>query len=139
MKRALYLIRALILLLLAACGGSASDGPGQAAAAPPPPLEWQVTTGSRFPDLMVQADAGFRVARDRSRLAQQPLGVHDWDPTFMDMHGIFTAAGPRLPVATTTGSISNVDIYPLMLELLEIPLAVPVDGNSDVLLPLLKD
>jgi hypothetical protein len=73
--------------------------------------------------------------RDKSQIFN--LGSHGWDPSFKDMHGIFIAAGPRLPEGETIGSIESVDIYPLMMELLEIPLTTPIDGDPDKLTRLL--
>lgn len=112
---------------------------GQAYTKDVAPAEWGITTESRFPDVIVQANDGFRVSKDGSRLAQLPRGMHGWNPAFADMHGIFLAAGPRLPIGARIDSISSVDVYPLLLELLEIAPAGPVDGNSNVLTPLLVD
>ncbi len=65
-------------------------------------------------------------------------GDHGWDPSFKDMHGIFLAAGSRLPEGERIGTIDNVDIYPLMLEVLEISLTAPIDGDPDKLTRLLS-
>ena len=103
------------------------------------PVEWKVTPESRFPDIIVQADAGYRVVENPGRLAQLPLGLHGWAPGFADMHGIFLAAGPRLPQGLTINAVSVLDVYPLLLDILEIPLAVPIDGDIEVLTGLLQE
>jgi len=36
----------------------------------------------------------------------------------------------RLPQGETIGAISNVDVYPLMVEFLELPLTAPIDGDA---------
>jgi hypothetical protein len=54
------------------------------------------------------------------------------------MHGIFIAAGPRLPEGESIGIIDSVDIYPLMMEILEIPLTAPIDGDPDKLTRFLR-
>ena len=54
------------------------------------------------------------------------------------MHGIFMAAGPRLPNGLLIPPIDNVDVYPLMMEVLGLPITTPIDGDPDVLLPLLQ-
>ena len=64
-------------------------------------------------------------------------GDHGWDPDFKDMHGMFIAAGPRLPEGKTIGTVSNLDIYPLLMEILEIPLATAIDGDPERLTGLL--
>ena len=103
------------------------------------PVEWHVTPASRFPDVIVQADDRYRVAADPARLARLPAGLHGWAPGFAAMDGIFIASGPGLPQGVTVDSASVMDVYPLMLEILEIPLTAPIDGNVDALAGLLED
>lgn len=103
------------------------------------PAEWQVTATSRFPELIVQADDRYRVAGSPARLAQLPPGIHGWAPAFRDMHGIFVAAGPGLLPASTIGTVSVLDVYPLMMKILDIPLSSPIDGDPDALAGLLVE
>ena len=93
---------------------------------------------SRFPDVVVQADAGFLVFENPQSIINLPLGLHGWPPESPDMHGIFLAAGPRLPAAMQINAVSVLDVYPLVLDILEIPLAVSIDGDPDVLTGLLQ-
>jgi hypothetical protein len=65
-------------------------------------------------------------------------GDHGWSPEFPDMHGIFIAAGPRLPQGEIIDPLSVVDVYPLLREILELP-QIDVDGDASVLLPLLGE
>ncbi|MGI9295961.1 MAG: hypothetical protein ACR2PS_18410, partial [Pseudomonadales bacterium] len=55
-----------------------------------------------------------------------------------NMHGIFIAAGPRLPKGVLIPPIDNVDVYPLMMEVLELPVSTPIDGNPNTLRDLLE-
>ena len=103
------------------------------------PAEWDVTPASRFPDLIVQPDSGYRVAENPARLAQLPAGLHGWVPGFEPMHGIFIATGPGLPKAVMVDTVSVVDVYPLMLKILDIPLTAPIDGDPAALADLLQD
>ena len=103
------------------------------------PAGWAITPTSRFPDVIVQADDRYRVARDPARLAQLPVGLHGWAPGFPDMDGVFIASGPRLPRGVAVDAASVLDVYPLLLEILEIPLTTPIDGDVDVLAGLLED
>jgi len=103
------------------------------------PAAWQVTPESRFPDIIVQADAGFRVVESPGQLAQLPVGLHGWAPGFTDMQGIIVAAGPRLPRGVAIDSVSVLDVYPLVLEILDIPLVAPIDGDPQALAGLLQD
>ena len=102
------------------------------------PAEWSVTAESRFPDVIVQADDGYRVAETIGRLAEFPVGMHGWAPGFVDMDGIFVASGPRLPAGATVATASVLDVYPLMLAILEIPLTLPIDGDTEALAGLLE-
>ncbi len=102
------------------------------------PDHWHVTEDSRFADVIVQPDPHYGVVSSRDKLHKMNRGDHGWDPSFKDMHGVFLAAGPRLPEGETIGTIDNVDIYPLMMEILEIPLTTPIDGDPDKLLQLLE-
>ena len=97
------------------------------------PEHWHVSNDSRFADVIVQADPHYGVVSGRDKLHKIHPGAHGWDPSFKDMHGFFLAAGPRLPKGKTIGTINNVDIYPFMLEILEIPLSTTIDGNPSSL------
>jgi predicted AlkP superfamily pyrophosphatase or phosphodiesterase len=101
------------------------------------PAHWHVTGGSLFPDVIVQADPHQAVLSSEDRKSKLLRGSHGWDPSFKDMHGMFLAAGPRLPKGKTIGTISNLDVYPMMLEILEIPLTTPIDGDPGTLAGLL--
>ena len=83
--------------------------------------------------MIVQPDPHFAVVSGRDKSQIFNLGSHGWDPSFKDMHGILLAAGPRLPKGKRLGTVSNLDIYPLMMEILEIPLTTPIDGDPDKL------
>jgi hypothetical protein len=53
------------------------------------------------------------------------------------MHGIFLASGPRLPKGKKIGPLSAVDVYPLMMEILGLPITTAIDSDPERLLPLL--
>ena len=94
--------------------------------------------GSRIPNLVVVADApgyiGFKRGHDR----EPPQGAHGYLPQITKtMNGIFFASGPRIQAQTRLPDIENVHIYPLVLSLLDIKIAVPIDGEPSVLVPYL--
>jgi arylsulfatase A-like enzyme len=97
------------------------------------PETWHVKADSGFPDVIIQSDPHFGVVSGRDKLQIENLGSHGWPPSFKDMHGIFIAAGPRLPKGKKIPAISAVDIYPMMMEILEIPISTPIDGDADKL------
>ncbi len=103
------------------------------------PDRWHVTTDSGFADIIVQADLGYTVysSRDRSSHSNASVGDHGWAPEIEEMHGIFLATGPRLPRGKRIPPINAVDVYPLLMEILEIPLVAPIDGDPSTLTDLL--
>jgi hypothetical protein len=101
------------------------------------PPGWQVFEDSGFADIIVQANPGYLVYSSVRRSRRTSIGDHGWAPEHDEIHGIFLAAGPRLPGGKRVGKISAVDIYPLMLEILELPLTTPIDGDPDKLTRLL--
>jgi len=101
------------------------------------PEHWRVTDDPRFADIAVLADPTYRVISNRDRPLRVKGGSHGWDPSFDDMRGIFLASGPQLPSGLTVGEINNVDVYPLMMGILGLPLPDEVDAKGNVLLPLL--
>ena len=103
------------------------------------PDSWHVSTDSGFAEIIVQADLGHTVYSSHSRSRYLSIGDHGWAPEHQEMHGIFLASGPRLPRGKRISAINAVDIYPLMMEILEIPLSAPIDGNPSELVKLLND
>ncbi len=96
--------------------------------------------GTRIPNLVVVADApgyiGFKRGQDR----EPPQGAHGYLPQITKtMNGIFFASGPGIPAQTRLPDIENVHIYPLVLSLLDIENAAPIDGEPSVLVPYLVD
>ena len=94
------------------------------------PAEWHVTDSQRFPDIFLVPEPGYGVVSDSEALARLKPGDHGWDPSNKAMHGIFLAAGPALPRGRTIGEVSVVEIYPLMLELLQIDTPAPAPGRG---------
>lgn len=110
---------------------------GQAVLPGRAPDGWHIEPGSRFADLIAVADPGHAV---QSRRGPRPSsrGDHGWAPEARDMHGIFVAAGPLLPNDRRIGRVSAVDVHPLLAEILGLSAPGPIDGDPDVLVPLLE-
>ena len=84
------------------------------------PAHWRVTDNARFPDIFVAPDLHHTVLSNGDMRHMLHPGDHGWDPENREMHGIFFASGPRLEAGQQIGEISVVDVYPLMLDLLQI-------------------
>ena len=89
------------------------------------PAEWRIDDSPRFPEIFVVPDLGYGVVAEREAVQRLKKSDHGWDPSNRAMHGIFLAAGPGLPEGETIGEVSAVEIYPLMLELLQIDAPLP--------------
>jgi len=85
------------------------------------PEEWQLGHGTRVADVILQPDPGYAVLSTQELAFKMNAGAHGWTPEFRDMHGIFIAAGPRLPSGCTVGTIGAIEVYPLLLAILELP------------------
>ena len=92
------------------------------------PQAWQVS-GDRFADLIVQADPGYLVYSSAGKIGRRSLGDHGWAPEDPQMHGVFLASGPRLPDGEVIAPVRAVDVYPLMMEILGLPMAGRMDGD----------
>ncbi|KAB2845720.1 MAG: hypothetical protein F9K42_12340 [Ignavibacterium sp.] len=66
-------------------------------------------------------------------------GNHGYDNNYIDMHGIFFAIGPDFKTGYTCGTIQNIDINPLLAELLHIIPNQNIDGKFERIEFLLKN
>ncbi len=56
-------------------------------------------------------------------------GNHGYDNFNIDMHGIFVASGPAFKKHYFTGTIRNIDVYPLLCKIFNIPPNPDIDGQ----------
>ena len=101
------------------------------------PPAWEVTTGGRFPDLIVQADPGCAVVTDIEAQRKITAGDHGWPPGMSEMKGVFYAMGPRIPAGTRTGTVHATEIHALMMNVLGLPTAASASRPDGTLTKLL--
>ncbi|NOZ61408.1 MAG: alkaline phosphatase family protein [Calditrichaeota bacterium] len=58
-------------------------------------------------------------------------GNHGYDNHFLDMHGIFFAMGPAFKKNYRTGTLRNIDIYPLLCKIFNIFPRENIDGKLE--------
>ena len=75
-----------------------------------------------------------QLARDN----RPPAGMHGWDPTLPEMHGIFLAAGPGIAAGIALPAVSAVDVYPLLAHLLGLTPPPGLAGDLAVFAPALE-
>ncbi|WP_299779220.1 ectonucleotide pyrophosphatase/phosphodiesterase [uncultured Formosa sp.] len=66
------------------------------------------------------------------------VGVHGYDPKHKDMQGIFYANGPAFKSGYVIPSTQNINIYPLMCNILGLDIPSNIDGNLDNIKSVLK-
>ncbi len=89
-----------------------------------PDFEYYFTSGQRIESL--------------KKNSIQTIGVHGYDPTYKDMHGIFYANGPAFKKGYVAPSVKNIHIYPLMCDILGIDIPTDIDGKLNELESVLK-
>ncbi|MBA6151210.1 alkaline phosphatase family protein [Gelidibacter maritimus] len=66
------------------------------------------------------------------------IGVHGFDSNDKDMHGIFYANGPAFKTGHTIPSFQNIDIYPLICDILGFEIPANIDGSLSIVQDILK-
>ena len=74
----------------------------------------------------------------RQHEAGHARGSHGYDPDLPQMRASFIASGPAFRERVELPVFDNVDVYPLLMRLLDLP-AEPNDGDLGPLLPALQD
>jgi predicted AlkP superfamily pyrophosphatase or phosphodiesterase len=94
----------------------------------------------RVPQLLCLADVGWRITTTdyaASHTGHISLGEHGYDNADPRMQALFVAHGPGFLSGLKVPAFPNVDVYPLMTHLLQIP-AAPNDGDYDAVKGMLK-
>lgn len=108
------------------------------------PAEWHYNN-PRSGDILVIANPGkYLITGNRESHLRESnkggtFGVHGYDPAKVkDMQGIFYARGPRVKGGKKISAFKNIHVYPFIALMMDIKLP-PIDGNENVLRPILKD
>jgi len=104
------------------------------------PERWRYQDNRRIPHLLLLADDGWYIVSSREEasklwmLKKNPSavwGTHGYDNREMSMHTIFYARGKAFRKGYTMDTFSNVHIYPLIAEILDIEPYPEIDGSLD--------
>jgi ectonucleotide pyrophosphatase/phosphodiesterase family member 5 len=80
--------------------------------------------------IVVIADLGWSAVKNkRQEHAEKEKGNHGFDNNQTDMHGIFLATGPNFKKDYHTGTLWNIDIYPLLCKIFGIYPRTNIDGD----------
>ena len=99
------------------------------------PERYHYASNPRAGDVIVVMDEGWTLKRSYDvRTVVRPVwGTHGWDPELPSMRSIFLATGPTIRAGHRIEDVRNVDVYPLMTELLGLEMPAGVDGNPGYL------
>ncbi|MCF8412755.1 MAG: ectonucleotide pyrophosphatase/phosphodiesterase [Melioribacteraceae bacterium] len=84
--------------------------------------------------ILIVADLGWSITTDKrlkSYTKYSSGGNHGFANYNLDMHAIFLANGPSFKNGLKIGSVRNIDIYPLLCAIYNIPEAEKVDGSRE--------
>jgi len=81
----------------------------------------------RIGDIVIIMDEHYQIG---TRIPTSAGGTHGWDPQSPSMHGIFLAMGPGIRAGSSIPPFENVQIYPLLAEMLRLTPASHTDGKA---------
>lgn len=84
--------------------------------------------------IIIIADLGYSLIDNRTEkkgLDNYSAGNHGFDNTQLDMHGIFIAHGKVFKKNFTTGTLQNIDVYPLLCKIFNISPRSNIDGKLE--------
>jgi arylsulfatase A-like enzyme len=92
------------------------------------------SAGERLGDLVLVPDFRWTVVpwSENDRPARSGR-THGWDRNTPQMQGLFVASGPRIVQGVTLPPVENVNIYPLLSEILGLQPNPAIDGRLEVL------
>lgn len=103
------------------------------------PVRWHYGTEdkyNRIGDIVLVSDA-YYIFEQPKKEKQHP-GHHGFDNNLTDMNAVFMAWGPAFKVHQHIGTFANIHVYPLVAEILGLRITEPIDGQLEVLQPVLK-
>ncbi|CUS43416.1 MAG: ectonucleotide pyrophosphatase/phosphodiesterase [Pseudomonadota bacterium] len=93
------------------------------------PARFHYGTNPRVPPYFCLADTGWVVVKTASaRMSDR--GNHGYDNMAPEMAALFIASGPAIRAAGTLPSFDNVDVAPLVRDLIGLPRATGLDGDD---------
>jgi len=93
------------------------------------PKDFHYSHNSLIPPILVLADMGWSLVTDK--LPVRGKGTHGYDANHLDMHGIFYASGPAFKHGYRTGTLRDIDIYPLICKILGVMPRQNIDGRLE--------
>ncbi len=107
------------------------------------PPQWQLDDVDRRGDLIVVGEPGAYIGYKRDfengNVGSSNKATHGWDvANTPELQGLFIASGPMFKQGLVIPAFDNVNVYPMVMSILDLPTSVKIDGNLSVLQPILK-
>ena len=92
------------------------------------PARFHYGANARVSPLFCLADVGWTIIRNAA--ATVDAGNHGYDNFAPEMRALFIASGPAFRPGTRLADFDNVDVAPLLRDLLGLPAATDIDGDD---------
>lgn len=93
------------------------------------PEEFHYRANPRIGDIVVIMDEAWTALTRPSSREGDRRGMHGWSPFLPSMHALFMIAGPGIRAGGVVPEVRNVDVYPLLIELLQLRPAPGIAGR----------
>ena len=93
------------------------------------PARFRFGTNPRVPAYLCLAETGWRITRTTA-IPSKPGGTHGYDNDAPEMRALFIGNGPAFAANRRLPSFDNVDIAPLLRDLIGLPPGTGLDGND---------
>ena len=90
------------------------------------PHELKISKSPYIGEITVMANPGYYFKINSTEPAK---GAHGFDNKTKDMHGVFVAYGPAFKSGFQSGTIQNIDVYPLLCKALDLTPSPAIDGQ----------
>ena len=96
------------------------------------PERYRYRSDPRAGDVVIVMDESWMVVNTPplTGVIRKRWGMHGWDPDLPSMQALFAIVGPGIPAGATIPVVENIDVYPLMTELLGLRAAEGIDGRA---------
>lgn len=104
------------------------------------PARYHYRDHYRIKDILIVADEGWTIRKNRRDFSGSFIfGDHGYDNTLQSMQAIFLAHGPAFKNDYERGTVENIHIYPLIIEILGLVPNDEIDGDLDLIKDVLID
>ena len=104
------------------------------------PARYHYRDHYRIKDILIVADEGWTIRKNRRDFSGSFIfGDHGYDNTLQSMQAIFLAHGPAFKNGYERGTVENIHIYPLIIEILGLVPNDKIDGDLDLIKDVLID